>query len=222
MMEEYETGTENEESSNGLKSWLQDNLRIIVSIVIVAVIAGGIYSYSKRGETPIATEDTESAITEEESIEIASEPKQEEVEQEGVTVSETKEDSSQVKKEDEKIEPKTESPKTEAVTSTQTSKETGSSFVETAAKGEGTTHLARRALADYLEKNPDSSLSKEHKIYIEDYLRKNISRKSYVSVGTEVEFSKELIQQSIEQSKKLTENQLKNLQKYSAQVSSLS
>ena len=36
--------------SDQAKTWLQDNLRIIVSIFIVAAIALGIYSYSQRSE----------------------------------------------------------------------------------------------------------------------------------------------------------------------------
>ena len=39
------------------KRWLQDNLRIIISIVIVVAIAGGIYSYSKRSQAPVVSEE---------------------------------------------------------------------------------------------------------------------------------------------------------------------
>jgi hypothetical protein len=102
------------------------------------------------------------------------------------------------------------------------SKETENSFIETAVKGNGLTVLARKATANYLEKNPDSTLTKEHKIYIEDYLRKNVGHKGGVKVGSSVEFSKDLIQKAISQSKNLNERQLQNLQKYSARVSSLS
>ena len=66
------------------------------------------------------------------------------------------------------------------------------------------------------------NFTKEHKIYIEDYLRKNISQKGGVHVGTSLEFSKDLVQKAIAQSKTLNERQLKNLQKYSARVTSLS
>ena len=45
-MEEY-TPEEKNEKVEELKRWFQDNLRIIVSVAIVIVIAGGIYSYSK-------------------------------------------------------------------------------------------------------------------------------------------------------------------------------
>lgn len=213
MMEEYTTENENQESSTDrTKRWLQDNLRIIVSIVIVAVIAGGIYSYSKRSNAPLVTDETSSTETVKENesgVEIAAE-------------SETqKEDGSATEKETANETPAA-SPEKETVTSESTSKETDSSFVETAVKGDGVTHLARKALADYLEKNPDSALTKEHKVYIEDYLRKNAGFRGSVQVGTEISFSKNLIQQSIEQSKKLNESQLKNLQKYSSRVQSIS
>jgi len=47
-----------------------------------------------------------------------------------------------------------------------------------------------------LEKNPDSTLTPEHKIYIEDFLRKNIPQKR-VFTGTSAEFSKDMIQNAI-------------------------
>lgn len=199
-MEEYTPETQ-EVKADQIKRWFQDNLRIIISVAIVVLIAGGIYSYSKRGESPIVT--TDQAI--EDSEETAS----------STNVSDISKSSDEEKA-------TTENKQTTAVSTAPVSQETGSSFVETAGKGDGTTVLARRAAANYLEKNPDSALTKEHKIYIEDYLRKNVGHKGGVHVGTTVEFSKDLVQKAIEQSKTLNEGQLKNLQKYSARVSSLS
>jgi len=194
-MEEY-TPESQEEKYEQLKRWFQDNLRIVISVAIVIIIAGGIYSYSKRTDSPIVTDKAQTT--------------------DKIANDETKQS-----------ETKTEKPTTvdkgtkQAVAPTTVSKETEGSFVETAGKGDGTTVLARKATANYLEKNADSSLTKEHKIYIEDYLRKNIKQKGGVRVGTSVEFSKTLIQKAIDQSKTLNERQLKNLQKYSARVSSL-
>jgi len=37
-----------EADESNFKIWIQDNLRIIVSILIVIAIGGGIYSYSKQ------------------------------------------------------------------------------------------------------------------------------------------------------------------------------
>jgi mannitol-specific phosphotransferase system IIBC component len=199
-MEEY-TPESQEAKIDELKRWFQDNLRIVISVLIVIVIAGGIYSYSKRTDSPIVSEKSDSTeqINKDDAVK----------EDTAATIS--------------KEQPVTTSKETKpAVSSANTSKETGASFVETAGKNDGLTVLARRATANYLEKNADSSLTKEHKIYIEDYLRKNVGQKGGVHIGTSVEFSKDLIQKAITQSKTLNEKQLKNLQKYSARVSSLS
>lgn len=187
-----------EDSSEKAKVWMQDNLRVIVSVFIVAAIALGIYSYSDRNNN------------------IAEEIGVDEVGSGSTTESEATTDSS--------------APTADTATGTITkpavpaelSKETETAFIESAAKGEGSTHLARRALANYLEKNPDSSLSKEHKIYIEDFLRKNTQyAKGGVHPGTSIEFSKSLIEQGIAKSKTLNERQLENLKKYSARAPSL-
>lgn len=196
-MEEYTPQTQEESKTEDLKRWFQDNLRIVVSIAIVVIIAGGIYSYSKRGETTL-TEETNKVVVDEQTISTEDEKPSEQTKE-----TEVKEEAKQ------------------EVSSTATSQETESSFVETAGKGSSLTTLARKATADYLEKNQDSSLTKEHKIFIEDYLRKNVSTKGGVKVGTSVEFSKELIQKAIEKSKTLNEKQLKNLEKYSARVTTL-
>lgn len=192
-MEEY-TPESKEAKIEELKRWFQDNLRIIISVAIVVVIAGGIYSYSKRTDSPIVAEPT---VT---------------------TSDETPVDATAKTDESKTTDAKGAK---QAVSSTATSKETESSFVETAGKNDSLTVLARRATANYLEKNQDSALTKEHKIYIEDYLRKNVGHKGGVHVGTSVEFSKDLVSKAIAQSKTLNERQLKNLQKYSARVSSL-
>lgn len=180
-----------ETTTNEVQTWFQENLRVIISIFIVGAIALGIYSYSQRTET-LSTSDTESSDT---------------------TTSETDADAS--------IEDTvTASQTTQEVpskTPTEISRETEDAFVETAVAGEGTTHLARHALMNFLEKNPDSSLSAEHKVYIEDYLRKQVKQQP-VHIGTSAEFSKSLISQAIMKSKTLNAHQLNNLKKYSAHV----
>lgn len=190
---------EKDETGSAASQWIKDNLRIIISVIIVIAIAGGIYSYSKRTQPPTVTE--EKGITEE------AEEGAIEVGEEGKITSPEEAEVSKPEKQ---------------VAVVPESKETEGSFIETAARGNGATHLARRALANYLEKNPDSTLTPEHKIYIEDYLRKHVGFTGRVYVGTSVEFSKDLIRQAIEQSKKLNDKQLKNLHKYSVLVPSLS
>ena len=198
-MEEYTPETQ-EASTEDLKRWFQDNLRIVISIAIVGVIAGGIYSYSKRGETPIVADQSASKTATDTTAAASTDTTNPTTDTTAATDNSAK----------------------PAVSSASTSQETETSFVETAEKGASMTVLARKATADYLEKNQDSSLTNEHKIYIEDFLRKNVTHTGGVHVGTSVEFSKELIQKAIAQSKTLNARQLQNLQKYSARVSSLS
>jgi hypothetical protein len=191
-----------------VKAWLEDNLRILLSILIVIAIAGGIYSYSQRSQSPTITE-----VGEEEMI---AEAPTETTENTDVETQQEAQPETEAPAETE-----TTAPQDQQVTSTETSRETETSFIEAAQRGEGTTHLARRALANYLEKNPDSALTAEHKIYIEDYLRKNSGRQGGLAVGSSVEFSKDAIRGAIEKSKQLNDAQLQNLKKYSARVASL-
>jgi len=189
-----------EQNQSKIKQWFQDNLRIIISVLIVILIAGGIYSYSRRTEAPepqeIADNSNISQIIGEEE---PSAPQ-------NMTEKEVTPQSSEQKN----------------ISSAATSQETESSFIETAAKGDSKTTLARTALASYLEKNPDSTLTAEHKIYIEDFLRKRVGYDGRVFVGTSIEFSKNLIQEGISKSKDLNQNQLNNLHKYAVRVPSLS
>ncbi len=188
-----------ESPANQAKAWIQENLRIIVSVFIVAAIALGIYSYSQR--TQIIADDGANTLLETKGGE------------ESTTQPETGQPDKQVPK---AMKAETQ---TNVIITAELSRETETSFVETAERGNGATHLARRALAHYLEKNADSSLTAEHKVYIEDYLRKNVSFRGTVTTSTSIEFSKDLIRQGIEKSKTLNDRQLQNLKKYSARVS---
>lgn len=203
--------TEDSTQSNA-KQWLQDNMRIIVSILIVVLIAGGIYSYSKRTEpiteTPVATEGTPELAENENSP--ASEGQVQVPGQEENKAAENQE------------QPKPAAPSQPETSSVASSQETENSFIETAVRGDSRTTLARKALADYMEKNPDSSLTAEHKIYVEDYLRKYAPGNERIVVGTSVEFSKDLVKNAIEKSKTLSDKQLQNLHKYVVRVPSLS
>ena len=180
----------------------QDNLRIVISIIIVVLIAGGIYSYSKRTTAPSVSDQSVSTDSG------------------GATATAQPSDNGTPAAANQQTTPAT-TPATAAAAPAAASQETDTSFIETAVRGDSATVLARRALADYLEKNPDSQLTKEHKIYIEDYLRKNVQPGVHVRVGTSIEFQKDTIAQAITASKTLTPNQLNNLKKYSARVTSL-
>jgi hypothetical protein len=223
-----------EGSQNG--AWIQENLRIIVSVFIVAAIALGIYSYSQRSE--IATEDDDIAqLLDSDGNEISDSGKDSQLldtkgeENDKADSNDTKMveeggPSDNKMTDDKTVGTKDEGESTGSKNTTNTdvntkelSQETETAFIETATQGDGTTHLARRALAHHLEKNPDSTLTAEHKIYIEDYLRKNATDKVWLNPDESVEFSKDVIRQAIESSKNLNEHQLQNLQQFSHSVS---
>lgn len=261
------------DEKQGISSWVQDNLRIIISILIVIFVAGFIYSYSNRSteeKIAINEETSEETISEEEILEdilnqeadeetvteeeiseeiaaeedateevaapeeeITEEEIAEEVAEENIeetivedaevieeateeTVAEepvvTAEETQETQQEENSTE------ETQEISAVQTSQETEGSFVESAQAGDGLTHLARRAMNNYLEKSPNSSLTAEHKVYIEDYLRKKVGFQDGVHVGTSVEFSKSLIQEAIASSEQLTDSQLQNIHKYAVLV----
>jgi hypothetical protein len=93
----------------------------------------------------------------------------------------------------------------------------------TAARGDGYTHLARKALAEYLEQNQDQAtkLTREHKIYIEDLLQKQVPNKQKLRVGSEHTFTVDEIEGAIDRAGDLTTRQLEHLKVFSAKVKNL-
>ncbi len=199
-------------SENGrekMKVWLQENLRMLVSIIIVVVIAGGIYAYSKRAQAPTASD---GATVSQDS----SEGKISVIGGDAAKDGSTDQAANTTAPSDTTAQPSTDN--TQKTTTPQpASQETDSSFVQTASKGDSNTTLARRSLANYLEKTPDASLTAEHKVYIEDFLRRQV-RSGRLKVGDTREFSKDAIANAIEKSKGLSSKQLKNLEKFSKRV----
>lgn len=97
--------------------------------------------------------------------------------------------------------------------------ETTEAYIEVASRGDGVTHLTRRALIRSVEASkPDFELTAEHKVWVEDYLKDRLAKKS-LKVGENVTVSKELVREGIEKSKGLTNAQLTHLKRYSRKVS---
>lgn len=87
-------------------------------------------------------------------------------------------------------------------------------YIEVAQKGEGLTHLARRALKNYLSEHPQNfEIKPEHKIYIEDYLAKSLGGR-WLKIGEEVGFSEELIQEALNKAQNLSPLQIQNLSQF--------
>lgn len=91
---------------------------------------------------------------------------------------------------------------------------TDSAYVEVAQKGNGLTHLARRATTRYLsENNAGYTITNEHRIYIEDYVRKHLP-KGHVAQNSSHEISFDLMKTAVEKAGQLNQKQLHNLTKY--------
>lgn len=95
------------------------------------------------------------------------------------------------------------------------------SITKKAELGEGITHLARKALKEYLTDKGDTvQLSVEQKIYIEDFLKDAAGSRS-LEIGEEITFSVSQIDQAVALAQDLTDTQIQNLSKYVPFVPSL-
>lgn len=107
------------------------------------------------------------------------------------------------------------------ITPAPVSANTGEVIVKKAQAGQGITHLARGALQDYLTTvKPQTNISREQKIYIEDYL-KDMAGAQKLTPGKELSFSHESIERAIELSQALSQTELSNLTQYANRVPSL-
>lgn len=90
----------------------------------------------------------------------------------------------------------------------------GKRYTETAVFGDGITHLARRALEEYIQETGDgANLSKEQKIYAEDYIQ-NRTGSEMINIGHQEIFSESLIKEAIFKANNLSEKSLENIRKY--------
>ncbi|MDA3815047.1 MAG: hypothetical protein PF549_01620, partial [Patescibacteria group bacterium] len=95
-----------------------------------------------------------------------------------------------------------------------------SSYDQVAERGEGLTHLARKATTSYMEDN-SVNLTDEQRIYIEDYVQKELQKErgtTVVEVEESVDISSELLEEAVSSANDLTAEQLSNLSQYTAFV----
>lgn len=196
-------GNENNGFINKTTAWIKQNWnKAALPLVAVIILAVGIFLYYKL--QPVNNVG-KSSSQQEQAAPSVSQPQP--------TAPEKSVAQPQENKPETKTAPQTEQKKTEVKTSEKT-------ITVTASRGDGVTHLARQALSNYLQENPGISLSKEQKVYIEDYLRRQTSKKG-LFVGDQISFDKQLISDAVGQAQILTSSQLQNLEKYSARVTSL-
>jgi hypothetical protein len=239
-----------------VSSWIQDNLRIIISIGIVILLVFAIYSYSKRNaRTDVVVDDStaeETAMTSTEKDEVSEiideitddavttdvdevPPvdqigKGDDNSQEVVTT-DIEEVTDEVTEDVTEEEPVVTKPTADIEDGQQTKEEIVRDVIEsqmqentgvitvTAVYGDSMTTMARKATTEYITKNNITDLTKAHRIYIEDYLRKHQTYRR-LHPDTSMEFSHAQINEAIQNAQNLTEAELKNLDRYAQNVSS--
>lgn len=186
---------------------IKESPRTVSALIIILIVAAAIYAFSgdeaaaPTGETDQAAVTTQEAESEEEAGEEAEEAS-EAGEQAVAPSAPVTQD--QLKDEAAKLpEPR----------------KTDAAYVEVAQAGDGTTHLARRATTRWLSENQAGyTVTNEHRIYIEDYLKDRLGSKG-LSLGEEHSISFELIQEAVNAAKELNDTQLRNLTQYTHALS---
>ncbi|MCK5490759.1 MAG: hypothetical protein KAI67_02860 [Candidatus Pacebacteria bacterium] len=193
-----------------IKDWSYENWQTILVVLIVLIVGMSAYNYNQEtddssGGTMVAeNESTENAIVESNgSQEAIAETQDQEIANQEDAIIEN------IEKEVEVVQEITE----EEITIS-SSDDSGKTYTTTAIEGEGITHLARHALAKYIQETGDGEdLAQEHKIYAEDYLQ-NRTGDGEIEKGHQESFSEVLIQEAITNARNLSPQSIENLSKY--------
>lgn len=180
-------------------SWvdrLKESPRTVSAIIIILIVAAAIYAFSGNNEQQPA-ETTPSPI--EEAAESAT-----------PTPSAAAAAISQAPS----AEPVSKEELVKKAESLPKATKTDKGYVEVAERGNGRTHLARRAATRWLSENQAGyQVTNEHRIYIEDYIRKQMA-KGQVKIGQSETVSFDLIADAVAKAGQLNAKQLNNLTKY--------
>lgn len=178
----------------GVVERLRNSPRTVSTIIVILIIAGAIFAFSDRKQKGASPSTEPTAEEPQNSAEASTSPS------------------------DKAVSSATAKPEAVKATPLPEAKETAEAYTEVASRGQSVTKLARIATKRYIDANSsEKDLSNEQRVYVEDYLKDQIQRKP-LAIGAEVTFSKDAVKNGIEASKKLTDAQLKNLQKYARNV----
>ena len=214
-----------------IKDWSYENWQTILIILIVLIVGVSAYNYNQQGENTNNPESaallndesensTEDSNNNEENI--SSEQNESSIESSVVSNDQEAEienaDEKKAENEDNETEPISEEEEEEEEVFSLDSDVSGKIYTATAKPGDGITHLARHTLEKYLDDiNNGSELTKEHKIYIEDFLQNKIGNQK-LEIGDQETFSENLIQEAISNAKNLSPKSLENLSKYTKNI----
>lgn len=211
------------------KKWIQKNFnRVVLPLLAILIIAAGFYVYLNQQQEQselITKRDTET-----EEKETVSNNETEEEQKLEITLSEEglvekESEASKVEIEETVAETNTE-PKTTKENKEEASSPTNTSVTVTdsekitikAKRGDGITHLARKAAREYKEANDVGfNIEKEHLIFVEDYL-KDQQGSRMLKIGEELTFNQSDIKKAFEAANNLSDGQLRNLSQYTSAI----
>jgi cytoskeletal protein RodZ len=177
---------------------------IISILLILFLIISGIYAFNRETNT----DDKKDSV--EENVEEIKESEQKSDEMNRQEATENGEQTSS------EMEAKTEN---ESQSNDTTISTTDSQITVKAEAGDGVTHLARKAVAEYT-KSQNITLSAEQKLYAETVL-KNQYYQHHLSVGQSIDFDMSSLENTIEDAQNLSPSQIENWSKYVPYVSHL-
>ena len=195
MSEEKKITEEQPEEEQGF--WGKNILSIFL---IVFLIVSGVYAFNRDTNTDKKDKSVEEKV---EDIKKDEDKTQDEVTE---------------KTENEDEAPKTENESKDNDMSVDIQK-TDSQITVKARIGDGVTHLARNAVAEYI-KEKNISLSKEQRLYAETVLKNQYYQKS-LNTGQDISFNTDNISDTVQKAQNLTEGQIHAWSKYTASVPSL-
>ncbi|MCK5084428.1 MAG: hypothetical protein KAQ64_02135 [Candidatus Pacebacteria bacterium] len=201
-----------------IKSWSYENWQTILVVLIVLIVGISAYNYNQQNNTnlypAVAIDDNESNSNELDKNNQEDETEDNNTEETSPEIIAENEDQEEAAKEDSEAEPDEETKNEKTEEGFSSLDNSGKTYTITANDGEGITHLARRALEMYTQETSDgSNLTKEQKIYAEDYIQNRIGNEK-INTGHQETFSESLIKDAISNANDLSEESLKNLTKY--------
>ena len=207
------TGTDTKGWFGKIKNWSYENWQTILVVLIVLIVGISAYNYNQQNNDnlnpAITVDDNESNENNQENK--IENNNAEENDQEVIAENKDQEEAAQ---EDNRTELNKNTNKEKVGEVLSNSDNSGKAYTVSANSGEGITHLARRALETYIQETADGSdLTKEQKIYAEDYMQ-NRTGNEKINTGHQEIFSESLIKDAISNANDLSEKSLENLTKY--------
>ena len=203
---EYDQDEQNQEG--GFFNRLKESPRTVSVLIIILIVAAAIYAFSDNKNNQVDT----ASDTSEEMAEPSTEAQMAEPAEGGAgeESGEAMQDTAMAAT-PEALSPEVLSEQSKGLPEGQHTEE---GYIETAQKGDGVTHMARRATTRYLNENaPGYELTNEHRIYVEDYLKDHIAKRG-IKPGDQITISDQLMKDAVDAAGQLSAKQLHNLTKY--------